>query len=942
MLLSIILLPLIFGTLGTSFLKFVFYKNHRILISSYACLITLACFVLLVINYQSTNYSGVVSEKYLWVADLGLDISLNLDGLSFFFGLLISGIGFLVSMYAASYLKKEDSFEKFYATLMLFMSAMLGVILANNLLLLIIFWELTSISSFLLVGFWGEKSEARKAARMALGVTGGGGLIMLGGFVILGNIAGTYEIDNLMGMRDIIQRDHNFPIALILILFGCFTKSAQFPFHFWLPQAMSAPTPVSAYLHSATMVKAGIFLLARLTPVIGGNDLFFNIVTSVGLITLLIGAFFAIFEYDVKGVLAYSTISHLGLIVFLIGIGTPLSITAAIFHILNHATFKAALFMIAGVIDHETGTRDLRKLGGLISYLPWTAAFSLVAAASMAGIPLFNGFISKEMFLTEAISIYDDNQLAWYVPVIAIMASMLGVIYSFNLVKRLFFGPQSQAMPYKNPHEPSWGMRAPIAVLCIVCIVVGILPSSSVGSLVAIAALAVNHHESNVHLSLWHGFNVPLAASIFAIVSGLIFIKFLKFGYHIKWFGVSVSARKIFYFIFNGIFAIAGIFSKSVDRKSLQSYLITMVISSITVSLFVFLSFDNFVMTGNRVLLPVSAFSMLMWLILLITCIFMLKNHHDRFQSVIFSGVAGLIVSVCFFGISAPDLALTQITIEIVSTVLLLMGLALLPAQTPHESSFSKKIRDGCIAAVAGAGVSWLAWIVLTSSHESIAWYFLKNSVQGAGGANIVNVILVDFRGYDTFGEITVLAISAIGVMALMDGMQTKKPSHDSHGNDWSFPKQPLMLQVAARLIFPLALVISIYIFFRGHNQPGGGFIAGLITSVALVLQYVALGQSKVESFLAAKDGRKFIFCLGIGLMIAILTGAGSFIFDQPFLTSAHGHIHIPLLGSIALASAAIFDLGVYVVVVSATLLTLSSLGRVSRGSSSVNSMDKL
>ena len=354
-----------------------------------------------------------------WIPAIGLNANFRLDGLALMFVWLITGIGLLIILYAAYYLHHDDPAGKFYTQLMLFMAAMLGIVLSDNLLLLVVFWELTSVSSFLLVGYWGHKAEARAGARMALTVTGGGGLVMLAGVLVLGQIAGTYDLSAMLGRGAEIQADPRYPLALGLILVGCFTKSAQWPFHFWLPEAMAAPTPVSAYLHSATMVKAGIFLLARLYPVLGGSGLFEGIVATVGLGTMVFAAYVAVFKHDLKGLLAYSTISHLGLIVFLIGLASPLSAVAAMFHILNHATFKCSLFMTAGIIDHETGTRDMRQLSGLMKFMPWTATLAMVAAASMAGVPLANGFLSKEMFLTEAVGAQSDFAFGVLVPLAA-------------------------------------------------------------------------------------------------------------------------------------------------------------------------------------------------------------------------------------------------------------------------------------------------------------------------------------------------------------------------------------------------------------------------------------------------------------------------------------------------------------------------------------------
>ncbi|MDO8376907.1 MAG: proton-conducting transporter membrane subunit, partial [Aquabacterium sp.] len=405
---TVVLLPLLAGTLGCAWAGRHPSPGRRRLTAWWAAGVAAAALALLLQQAPAVFAGQTLLWQTEWLPSIGLNLGWRLDGLALMFALLITMVGLLVILYAAYYLQHDDPAGKFYALLMLFMSAMLGIVLADNLLLLVVFWELTSVSSFLLVGYWGASpkggAEARTGARMALTVTGGGGLVMLAGIVLLGQIAGSYELSVLLGRGEAVRAHALYPLALALILVGCFTKSAQWPFHFWLPDAMAAPTPVSAYLHSATMVKAGIFLLMRLYPVLGGTALFEWIVAPVGLGTMAYAAYVAVFRHDLKGLLAYSTISHLGLIVFLIGLDTPLAEVAAVFHVLNHATFKAALFMTAGIVDHETGTRDMRQLGGLWRFMPWTATLAMTATAAMAGVPLFNGFLSKEMFLTEAVA----------------------------------------------------------------------------------------------------------------------------------------------------------------------------------------------------------------------------------------------------------------------------------------------------------------------------------------------------------------------------------------------------------------------------------------------------------------------------------------------------------------------------------------------------------
>src|SRR5690625_2297161 len=415
----------------------------------------------LLLSLTSAVFDGVIPTLQLpWLPQFGLNFTLRFDGFAFLFALLVLGIGLLIILYARYYLSEQDPMGRFYAMLLLFMGSMLGVVTAGNLLLLAVFWELTSLSSFLLIGYWQHRADARQGARMALIVTGGGGLAMLAGLLLLGHIAGSYELAEVLAAGAQIKASPLYLPALLLILLGAFTKSAQFPFHFWLPHAMAAPTPVSAYLHSATMVKAGVFLLARLFPALAGTIEWTVIVSLIGAATLVFAAYVAFFKHDLKSLLAYSTVSHLGLITLLFGLGTPLGAVAGVFHILNHATFKASLFMAAGIVDHEAGTRDIRQLGGLRRYMPHTALLATVAAAAMAGVPLLNGFLSKEMFFTE---VWLQNPLgaswSWILVVAAVIGGLFSVAYSVRLVHDVFYGPEPATLP-PQPRAPPPYARA--------------------------------------------------------------------------------------------------------------------------------------------------------------------------------------------------------------------------------------------------------------------------------------------------------------------------------------------------------------------------------------------------------------------------------------------------------------------------------------------------
>ena len=923
----IILLPLVLGTTLVSWLK----KFSRGVTAFGAIGVSLSSLILLLTQAKQVFHGEVILQSWSWLPQLGIDLSFRLDALGLLFSLLITGIGTLIFIYAYYYLSPKNSLSKLYMLLMLFMAAMLGISLSNNLILLLIFWELTSISSFLLVGYWSNYDVAQRGSRMALTITGMGGLAMLGGFVLLGQITGTYEINQILTMSEQIQSHALFVPTLLLILLGAFTKSAQFPFHFWLPNAMAAPTPVSAYLHSATMVKAGIFLLARLLPIFAGAALYHNIVTFVGLFTLCMAAFFAIFKEDLKGLLAYSTISHLGLIVCLLGIGSPLAVAAAIFHIINHATFKAALFMIAGIVDHETGTRDLRKLSGVWQLLPFTATLTMVTAAAMAGVPLTNGFLSKEMFFTELLANLNGPVLI-LAAIIATFAGIFAVAYSVRLVHGVFFdGPLGEQVPNKEGHEPPIGMRAPAIFLAILCMVVGIFPALTVEHIVNSTARDSTqlHDFSGTHLAIWHGFNLPLVMSLIALVGGLSFYFALAKNRKLRSMDLDPAlgpfqGKLLFESFLKHLLLTSRKIKRKTETGSLQTYLIWIVAFSIVMVAVPLIG--QGLTTGTRELTHAPMLAIVLWLLLFSACWMMLWFHHERIKAVLISGAIGLVVTMVFVTLSAPDLALTQITVDVVTTVLLLMSLSLLPQLTPYESTQARRWRDAIIAIAGGVGIGWITWLILTRDHNSISWFFLQQSIPLGGGSNVVNVILVDFRGFDTFGEITVLGIAGIGTLCLMDGMRTHGTTM-TQGLTYRFNPSPLMLRIASSWILPLALVISLYIFLRGHNYPGGGFIAGLITSLALIIQYIALGQDQAEQMLKAKSGRLYEIWIGTGLSIAGLTALAAWYWGRPFLTSAHIYVSPPILGEMHLASAAAFDVGVYITVVGATMLMISVLG---------------
>jgi len=888
-----------------------------------ASAVSLSTLLLVLPSAGKVMQGATLLWRHDWLAAAGLTISFRLDGLALLFALMILVIGLLVILYARYYLAESDPMGRFYTYLLLFQGSMLGVVLSENLIQLLIFWELTSISSFLLISYWRHREDARQGARMALAITGAGGLAMLAGFLLLGEIVGSYELSVILRSGDVIHDHPWYTPTLVLILLGVFTKSAQFPFHFWLPHAMAAPTPVSAYLHSATMVKAGVFLLARLFPALSYSAEWSWLVGGAGLITLLLGAYTALFKHDLKGLLAYSTISHLGLITLLFGIGTPLAAVAAVFHIMNHATFKASLFMAAGIIDHEAGTRDMRKLNGLWKYMPYTAVLAMVAAAAMAGVPLLNGFLSKEMFFAKTVYITDQGTIPW-LPIIATLAGAFAVAYSLRFIHDVFFNGEPVDLP-RTPHEPPRWMKVPVEILVVICLAVGVVPAWTFGPLLATAAAATLQGElPDYSLAIWHGLNPALIMSLVALAGGgLIYaLRQPLFRWHDRTIA-RIDARTLYHWLERGLFRGAERLDAVLHRPSLQRMVAVLVTGAAALALFGPWGFGA--LAGDRPMTPLDPISAVAAATLAIAAIGTVLLHHQRLLALLLLSVVGLIVALTFVKFSAPDLALTQLSVEVVTIVLLLLALYFLPAHTPAESGPARRGRDLIIAVVAGLGASALTWAVLTRSYETIAGYFLANSVSGGGGTNVVNVILVDFRGFDTLGEITVLAIAAIGIYALLEGMRLTAPEADASGRRWSWDLHPVIMASFSRLLLPLALLVAIFVLLRGHNLPGGGFIAGLITAVALITQYLANGIAWTRSRMSTRLHPM----IGIGLLIATATGLASWLFGYPFLTSTFSHVHWPLVGEFELASAMLFDLGVYLVVVGVTLAILLGLGRL-------------
>ncbi len=873
---------------------------------------------------------GVPSWSVAWMPSLGLHFGFRLDGLAWLFALLVSGIGALVVLYAAMYLDRKDPAVRFYAFLLFFMGAMLGVVLADNLLLLVVFWELTSLSSFLLIGYWHRREDAREGARMALAITGGGGLCLLAGVLLIGYIVGDFRLDTVLRSGDLIRSHALYEVALVLVLLGAFTKSAQVPFHFWLPHAMAAPTPVSAYLHSATMVKAGVFLLARLYPALGHSEPWFWIVSLVGLSTLVLGAYIAIFKHDLKGLLAYSTISHLGLITLLFGLDEPLAVVAGVFHIINHATFKASLFMSAGIIDHETGTRDMRRINGLFKFMPFTATLGMVAAASMAGVPLMNGFLSKEMFFAETVALDAHSPMNWLLPLGATVAGVFSVAYSIRFVYDVFFNGDPVDLP-RHPHEAPFFMRLPVLLLVLLCVTVGLLPAVTVGPTLAVAAQAALFAEPlpAYELAIWHGWNLPVLMSLVAVVGGtLLYFGLQRFiNLHrivdlpLLW---KKSGRDRFVAAIDHGLLAAHRVTGALQTGSLQGYLALLVSMALVAGAWPFLRADAPPFAAPALHVEgMTGGSLVLGTIGMMCALGCAAAHRHRLTAVLLVSVVGLVVCLAFVLLSAPDLALTQLLVEMAATVLMMLAMTWLPVEGPVENATGRKWRDALLAVGVGLGVATFVWLALAQPADSIANFFLERSLPEGGGSNVVNVIIVDFRAFDTLGEITVMAVAAFIVHALLSEAKAGGSLRGSARID----APPLMLQLASQWILPFAVLVSLHLFVRGHNLPGGGFIAGLVLALGFMLQAVAHGLGWMEE----RTRFDYRLWIGWGLLIAGGIGIASGFVGSPFLTSTYDYPWLPGIGGVPLASAAVFDLGVYLVVTGATLLLLLTIARFGR-----------
>lgn len=779
-------------------IPFLYKYAKKIHTGWFVTILPLVLFIYFLTYLPQVSGGETVMQSVPWVPSLGINFDLYIDGLSLLFVLLITGIGTLVVFYSVYYLsKKTEKLHNFYVYLLLFMGAMLGVVLSDNIIVIYVFWELTSIASALLISYWYHKEKSTAGAIKSMLITVFGGLAMLGGFSLLYVITGTFSIRELIASAGLVTSHELFLPAMLLVLLGAFTKSAQFPFHIWLPDAMEAPTPVSAYLHSATMVKAGIYLVARFTPIFGGTAEWFWLVSLAGITTLLWGSVSAVRQKDLKGIMAFSTVSQLGMIMAMLGAGSAAyyfdggtdsalyttAIMAAIFHLFNHATFKGSLFMVVGIIDHETGTRDIRKLGGLLTIMPITATISLIGLLSMAGIPPFNGFLSKEMFFTAMVNISEYgmfNLETWGIlfPIVGWVASVFTFVYSAIVFFKTFTGTfKPEKLKVDHVREAPVGMLISPAILASLVVIFGLFPNLLAYSVIEPAMQAIlpgilNTGETfNVSISHWHGFNTELFMTIGVFTVGTILFLLMK-----KWEktafyrGERDPFNLVYDYGYDGLINGSQFITRLQMTGLLRDYLTYILIFIVLLMGYSILRYDAFQIDTMN-LSPIDPY---MWIlaVLFVAALVTIPFLTNRITAIIVAGVIGFLVALFFVVFRAPDLALTQLLIETVTVVLFMLVFYHLPKFRKTKMSQRFNLRNMVISIAVGALMTVLAFSAFAYGNEvnfpSISEYFTENAKELAGGENIVNVILVDFRGLDTMLEVLVLGIAALGVTAMI------------------------------------------------------------------------------------------------------------------------------------------------------------------------------
>jgi multicomponent Na+:H+ antiporter subunit A len=861
--------------------------------------------VLLAAELRSTLTTGNRVVELPWAASLGLSLAFNLDALGLLFALLITGIGTLVVLYASAYLSGHPQAGRFYASLFAFMGAMLGVALSDNVLTLFVFWELTGFTSFLLIGFEHERADARSAALQALIVTGAGGLALLAAGVLLIDVSGSTSLSAMAASRASIVADPLYTAVATLVLLAAFTKSAQVPFHFWLPNAMAAPTPVSAYLHSATMVKAGVYLVARMTPILGATTLWSMSVTGVGAATMVLGAYRCVQETDLKRILAYSTVSALGVLTMLLGVGTREAIAASLVYLVAHACYKGALFLVAGAIDHETGSRDITVLAGLRRAMPITAFAAGAAALSMAGVPLTLGFVGKDGAY-EAL-LHGD---AW-----SLVLSALTVFASILLgLAGLLAGvvPFRGDPPPEELREPPWPLWLPPLTLASGGVLLGLVPSILTAPLSAAAAVILNA-PVEMSLAVWHGLSPALLLSVVTLLA--VALAYLaRNAIRSRIWRPALGTERLYSGGLAALDVISSAIAPPLHSASLRAYVLVIVSTSFVLVGAALVRFQGLRLSAVDMDVPLHEFLVV---IVIIAGAIAATLAKTTMAAVLSLGVVGYGVATTFLLFGAPDLAMTQFSVETL-TVLIYVLVFRHFRNLEGLSPLLVRYRDGFVAAGMGTLIGGLVLSVSTTETAArLREYFVENAPTLGHGRNIVNVILVDFRAFDTMGEITVLATAAIGVRALLRlGMAAGSgPASSPYA-----PVPSPIFRTAARLLMPLLLLFSLFLLLRGHNEPGGGFVGGLVAATAFALYGIAFGVDRARQALLVKP----LTLLGAGLLIALGSGLPAALRGQPFMTAQWAP------GALALGTPVVFDIGVFLVVAGVALMMIFSLGEES------------
>lgn len=856
-----------------------------------------------------------------WVPEIGLGLGFVMDGLGLLFALIVLGIGALVMAYSARYFGDDRAKAgRFVSLLTFFAASMLGLVLADDLVLLFVFWELTSVSSFFLIG---GRGEGGAGATRALMTTALGGLALFAGAILIGTAAGTLSLSEILTNPDTLTGAAVAPAIIVLLLLAAATKSALFPFHFWLPGAMVAPTPVSTYLHAATMVKAGIYLVFRFTPVFGGVPLWRTTLVLVGLGTAVFAALVALKKTDLKALLAYSTVSQLGLLAGLIGIGTPLALAAAALHTLAHALFKAALFMTVGVVEHETGRRDLRELGGLRRALPLTATAGVLAAVSMAGLPPMLGFVSKEEALA---GLVHAGGPAWLAPVgvtLAVAASIGTFAYSARYYLGTFEGP------VRTPaHAASRPFDAPALISALGGLLLG-LTVPVLDPLVNGVSRDTTGLSADVHLALWHGFTVPLALSAAVIGGGVLVAAARRPVEALQGRVTTPTGDGVFDRLYDGALSLGAWVGRPAQSHAPAVYLAPVLAMLAAGGLGMMLAAAPAVTGAPPPSLPVD------WAVVLLLagCIGGVIQARSRLAAIATLGLAGFTVAAWFVLIGAPDLALTQLLVETLTVALVVVVFRRLPRRF-HPGRPRRRVGAAVAAGVTGL-LAGAGTYLLTGRRplSEVGTRFLAEAEELTGGVNVVNTILVDFRALDTLGEITVLAVAAAGIygiVRLSEHRTLPYPGRRRRDAREPTPEEAVwagggmidspILSPAAVMLSPAMVVVSLWLLMRGHNAVGGGFIGGLTAGAAVVLLYFSRGHGHIWRSRVLR----FVPLIASGLAVATLYGLGGLAIAGAFLAS--GKVHLP--GGLEVSASLVFDLGVYLIVVGMVVAVVRHLGQ--------------